>query len=518
MADYYGLRHANLIIEDEEASQIMFQLMDLKPHASFNYTWDDLGITNLMDYCYGDKFCYCPQQKSWYEWRNRWVQLSYDGRLLDSLETLLNVLLLYQKEQAWLIEHDETLSSDKKKEQLSIIQAYEKFLKGLRRRNPMRSIIDLFTVKSYKNLSDFDTNPYILNTKSGAYDLQQGEMVENEAAVRQYAITMQTPAPMFDDYTSVCDRWYEFIDEIMSYDEEKAQFLQRALGYSLLGVNKEECMFIAYGSQSRNGKGTLFTALENALGHGYIRSTSPALICEKRGGVSIDYNAPQPMLTALVGSRIVQMPEAGARDRLDSAAMKALTGRDTLATRALYGDAFTFTPQFTLWLNTNYLPAVNDETVFLSKRMWVIEFNERFDGDDQDNSLKELFADPETFPTILEWLLEGCGDYVRNGLNPPQCVIDATENYRTKNDRIGRFIDERCIKDDKARTQRGQLYQLYRAWCANADNKFRPIGSTTFYDELAIRGYEAKKIRGYWIIKGLGLEAAKSGEKVGHFT
>lgn len=502
---YYRFHHTDLIIEDEEDAQIMFQLMDLKPHSSFNYTWDDLGITNLMDYCYGDKFCYCPQQKRWYEWRNRWVQLSYDGRLLDSLETLLNVLLLYQKEQAWLIEHDETLSSDKKKEQLSIIQAYEKFLKGLRRRNPMRSIIDLFTVKSYKNLSDFDTNPYILNTKSGAYDLQQGEMVENEAAVRQYAITMQTPAPMFDDYTSVCDRWYEFIDEIMSYDEEKAQFLQRALGYSLLGVNKEECMFIAYGSQSRNGKGTLFTALENALGHGYIRSTSPALICEKRGGVSIDYNAPQPMLTALIGSRIVQMSEAKKQHRIDSAALKALTGRDTLATRGLYEKAFTFTPQFTLWLNTNYLPAVNDETVFLSKRMWVIEFNEKFDGENRDTSLKELFAHPDTLPTTLAWLLEGCDDYIRNGLNPPQCVIDATMRYRSQMDRIGRFISEACVLNDQAKTKRGDLYNAYRNWCRNSENLFRPIGSTTFYEELSMRGYAPQKSDGMWVVRGLGL-------------
>ena len=54
-----------------------------------------------------------------------------------------------------------------------------------------------------------------------------------------------------------CERWEEFIREVTSNDKEKADYLQRALGYSMLGTSKEECMFILHGKTTRNGKSTL---------------------------------------------------------------------------------------------------------------------------------------------------------------------------------------------------------------------------------------------------------------------
>lgn len=492
----YQFYHRSGGITDERTSEIMFKIMELRPHCSDVYTWDDLGMANLMADIYSENLCYCLQEKAWYVWDERWVKQPDDGELFDSLETVLNLLLIYCKEQTWLIQHDEQGDED----EIAVVEEYCKFVKSLRKRTPMKHIIETFTMKVRRNLADFDSNPYILNTTYLAYDLRTGKPIEN---LQEHAVTMQTRTHLPDFLTHRCDRWYQFIDEIMSHDKEKAAFLQRALGYSLLGVNKDECMFIAYGAKSRNGKGTLFRALENALGSDYIRSTSPKLICEKRNGDSVDYNSPQPMLCALIGARIVSMSEAQQSARLDSAAMKAMTGRDTLTTRGLYEGAFSFIPQFTLWVNTNYLPVVNDDTVFLSDRIWVIEFNEKFDGENRDNDLKDLFADPENLPTILGWLMDGCRDYMEHGLNPPDCVRKATANYRNQNDRIGRFIDECCDQEDGVKTVRGEIYQAYRMWCNSGDNRFKPVGSTTFYAELSVRGYAPMKSNGDWVVPGL---------------
>ena len=506
---YYALHYKVDGIENEDMSRIMFLLMDLVPHKSVIYTWDDLGTANLMCDCYRNTLCYCPENKCWYVWDNRWVKQSEDIVIHDRFETLLNLLLIYVKEQEWFINENKELDPDQKKDELDSIHAYDKYIRSLRKRNPMRNIIGVLTMKMCKHLKDFDSNPYILNTTYKAYDLRDGSVIDN---IEDYNVTMQTNTHLPDFLTTPCARWFSFIDEIMSHDKEKAKFLQRALGYSLLGVNREECMFVAYGARSRNGKGTLFTALEKALGGEYFQSTSPKLICEKKNGDSVDFNAPQPMLATLLGARIVNMAEAQQSARLDSASMKTMTGRDTLTTRGLYEKPFSFVPQFTLWVNTNYLPVVNDDTVFLSDRVWVIEFNEKFDGENRDEDLKELFADPDNLPTILGWLMDGCKDYIEHGLNPPECVRKATENYRYQNDRIGRFIDECCDRHDCAdtstehRVMRGDLYQAYRNWCNTGDNRFKPIGSTTFYQELSIRGYHAVKSIGVWFIHGLTIK------------
>lgn len=502
----YELHYKDDEIGDESMSQIMYQLVELTPHKSSIYTWDDLGMANLMSDCYNDKICYCPQNQSWYIWNGRWVKQPEDGLLHDRLETILNLLLIYVKEQEWFINDNAKcgcIGDDEKEKELSIIEAYDRYVRSLRKRNPMRNIIAVLATKVRKQLTDFDRNPYILNTTYLAYDLRDGSVIDN---IEDYNVTMQTNTHLPDFLTTPCARWYTFIDEIMSHDKEKAKFLQRALGYSLLGVNREECMFVAYGAQSRNGKGTLFRAIENALGSDYVKTTSPDLICEKKNGDSVDFNAPQPMLATLLGARIVDMSESKQSARLDSASMKTMTGRDTLTTRGLYEKPFSFVPQFTLWVNTNYLPVVNDDTVFLSDRVWVIEFNEKFDGDSRDTDLKELFADPDNLPTILGWLVDGCKDYIEHGLNPPDCVRRATQNYRNQNDRIGRFLDECCEKDADGREIRGDIYQTYRNWCNTGDNRFKPIGSTTFYQELSIRGFHAVKNTGVWYIHGLKLK------------
>lgn len=357
------------------------------------------------------------------------------------------------------------------------------------------------------SLKDMDNNPYLLNTPRHAYDLKTGGIVED---ITPFNITKKTTCPLPDFLTPTCERWYSFIDEIMSGDKEKAAFLQRALGYSILGVNREECMFIAYGSKTRNGKGTLFSTICTVLGEDYADSAPVDLICESKNGRSTDFNAPQPTLAKLVGTRLVTMAESAKDVRLDAASMKTMTGRDTLVTRDLFESSFSFVPQFTLWLNTNHLPAVTDDTVFSSNRIWVIEFNQHFDEKTQDKDLKEIFALPENRPTILKWLFDGCYDYMKNGLNPPDCVRKATANYREMHDRIGNFIKECCTVGNDQKVVRGALYAAYRAWCCKSENKYNPMGSTTFYNEIAMRGYSIQKAN-EWYVMGLTVKTENSG-------
>lgn len=506
MNDLYQFNSMPGGIQDEEASQVMFRLMNLKPHHdTLTYSWDDLGMVNLMEDAWGDTMRFSPQNNLWYLWENnQWIKQDITGNSIHRrFTTLLNLLTLYCKEQKWLIEKNENLKESEKDDQSEYLEAYGKFIKKYRTHSAIENVLKELKVECVMNLNEMDTNPYILNTTFAPVDLRTGEIVED---VSEYNITKRANTYPLDDFTPECSRWFSFIDEIMSHDKEKAAFLQRALGYSLLGVNKEECMFIAYGSKSRNGKGTLFRTIEKVLGEDYIRASAPDLILEKRNGSTTDFNSPQPALATLVGSRIVSMSESDRGQRLHSGAMKAMTGRDTLSVRGLYESTFRFSPEFTLWLNTNYLPAVTDDTVFLSNRVWVITFDEHFDEDNRDTDLKEIFADPQNQPTILSWLIQGAVDYFREGLNPPDCVRDATLAYRMMHDRIGTFIEECCIVKTDVREMRQNVYRAYRNWCNRDDNRFTPIGSTTFYEELMVRGFAVRKSNGEHHVCGLKLK------------
>lgn len=498
----FHFNYRDLTINDEEQSNVMYRLMELRPHKSMDYTWDDIGTSNLMMDAWGDSMRFSPQNRSWYIWtNNQWVRQELGNAVHDRLATLLTLLLHYCKEQTWLVEQDEQMSEKDKDDEKDIIKSYEKYVRSIRKYHAMEAINKELMTSCVMNLREMDTNPYVLNTRYLAYDLRTGEPLDD---ITSFNITKRANSyiPVIG-LDHVCDRWYSFIDEIMSHDKEKATFLQRALGYSLLGVNKEECMFIAYGSKSRNGKGTLFNAVEKALGEDYIRASAPDLILEKRGGGSTDFNSPQPALASLVGSRIVSMSESDRGQRLHAGAMKAMTGRDTLTVRGLYEAPFRFSPEFTLWLNTNYLPAITDDTVFLSNRIWVIEFNEHFDENTRDMNLKELFTSEKNRPTVLKWLLDGAIDYCKQGLNPPDCVRKATANYRRLHDRIGSFIEDCCLETMGEKAKRSDVYRVYRQWCGREDNRFSPVGSSTFYEELAVRGHGAIKSNGDYMIQDL---------------
>lgn len=499
--DNYVLLHtgdANMRLNNEEHVGIMEFLMAHRPHHHNEYTWDDIGIANLMCDVYDKKIRFCPQNGAWYVWEGRWEKQGEDGIIMDKLQTLTSLLLLYCKEQAFISKNDE---------EKDVIKDYNKFINSIRRYNPMRNIIKTLSTMVRMNLKDMDKNPYLLNTTHHAYDLRTGNIVHN---VEDWNVTKKTLTRLPDYFSKPCERWYQFIDEIMEGNEDKKSFLQRALGYSLLGVNKEECMFIAYGSKTRNGKGTLFSTLEKALGEDYLSAAPVSLICEGKAGRTTDLNSPQPVLSKLVGTRIVTMSESPRDVRLDAANMKTMTGRDTMVTRGLYESSFSFIPQFTLWLNTNHLPAVTDDTVFSSNRIWVIEFNKHFDENAQDKNLKEIFSKPENIPTILKWLMDGCADYMRRGgLDVPDCVKQATENYKRLHDRIGSFIEDCCEIDVNEKTLRGNVYVAYRQWCMRSENKFNPMGSTSFYNEMIVRGFPMVKASD-WYMQGLKLKNSVS--------
>lgn len=488
------------VINDEVQSAIMERLVALDVYRNPDYTWDDIGMATLMGDVYRDTLRYCPQNGKWYVWEDRWCKQGDAGAIMDILQTLLNILRVYCAEMMRNTKEDE-----------EILKNYDKFLRSLRKFNPMRNIIE--TLKTVLNLrmslGSMDANPYLLNTTRGAYDLRTAERIPD---IREFNVTKKTSCGLPDFTTVECTRWYQFINEIMSGDNEKIAFLQRALGYSILGINREECMFVAYGSKTRNGKGTLFSTISTVLGSDYVGAVSPDLICEGKNGKSTDFNAPQPALTKLVGTRLVTMSESSKDVRLDAASMKTITGRDTLTTRDLYESSFDFVPQFTLWLNTNHLPAVTDDTVFSSNRIWVIEFNEHFDEQSQDKDLKELFARPENRPTILKWLFDGCSAYLKDGLRVPKSVREATENYRKIHDRVGCFLEEMCDRsDDKSRVLRGKLYSAYRQWCFKPENKYNPLSSTNFYNELMVRGCSLTRHADGWYIVGVKISENKEG-------
>lgn len=465
-ADEQFVLSSGKVLKSPDASRKMRIIAEEHPEISIpkegvGYAWNEIGMAQLFARCYEEDTKFCAEAKSWYTYSDgAWRKDT--GALLVSakMKEFYQLLLIYSSEIK-----DEDLRTK-----------YIKFIGTIGdRRFRDRMLKDAADDERLAiSASRFDANPYLINCKNGTYDLQTMRFRPHDW--HDY-LTMQTNF----DYTVkdiVCPRWEKFIDEVTEGDKEKAKYIQTAIGYSMLGIANEECMFILHGKTTRNGKSTLLNAVEYLLGD-YASVSPVSIIC--RSDQSRNAEAANPVLASLKGRRFVTMSESNQYGKLDEEVIKQLTGGEEITARNLYESASTWLPQFTMWLSCNDLPAVSDKSLFASERIKVIEFNRHFSAAEQDKNLKTEFRSKEAMQGIFSWMIKGYFHYKRFGLVMPEKMQTVIDQYQRENDLVLQFLEEKCQKSDE--DIRGKmLYDSYKIWCKG--NGYHAWSAKKFFAEV----------------------------------
>jgi putative DNA primase/helicase len=200
---------------------------------------------------------------------------------------------------------------------------------------------------------------------------------------------------------------------------------------------------------------------------------------------SSDGAAATPDVARLKGARLINMPEPERGMELNSELIKQLTGGDTYTGRFLNENSFEFTMEGKIFINTNHLPRVSDDTVFASGRAKIIPFERHFTEDEQDKGLKQFFRRTENKSAILNWLVWGYRLILEVGFEPPQRVIAAIAAYRQDADIIGVFLAEYTVEQEKSRLATPVLYSHYATWAK--ENGYKALNNKNFVGELRKR-------------------------------
>ena len=415
------------------------------------YTWDALGLRLLFADTYKDVARYVPESKEWYV---------YDGKVWQKDVGGLSV----QQFAVDLIEHLLDCRKNIKDEQLR--EHWVRFINGHMAKKHRDVIINDAASVYPVSINKFDKNPFVLNCRNGTLDLTT--MKQNTHRAGDYLTKM---ANVNYDPNAKCDRWDQFIDEVMQNDNEKAKFLQKALGYTMTGDISHECFFILYGSTTRNGKGTTMETILHMLGN-YGRTAQPESVAQKQ---SPNGSGPSEDIARLKGARFVNMSEPDKGLRLNNALVKQMTGGDKLTARFLHENSFEFRPEYKLFINTNHLPKVNDDTIFASSRIKLIPFDRHFKDTEQDKNLKSFFRLPENLSGILNWCIKGLQLFNNEGLEQPEAIVSATKKYREESNPIEQFVNECLTHHEGHTTALKSVYKAYEEWCGNYGN--RPLSS-----------------------------------------
>jgi putative DNA primase/helicase len=338
--------------------------------------------------------------------------------------------------------------------------------------------------------ADLDSDRWLLNVSNGTVNLRTGELAPH---CRENYITKLAPVSFEPD--AACPRWERFLVEVFAPHPDVIPFIQRAAGYSLTGVTREECLFLFHGV-GRNGKGTLLKILTMMLGD-YAGTADFSAFVQRR-----DDAGPRDDIANMKDRRFVSAQESREGAALAESLIKWLTGGDLVRARRLYENSTEFDPTWKLFLATNHRPIIRGTDPAIWSRIKLVPFAVSFDGH-EDKGLKVVLQDE--LPGILNWALDGCLQWQSEGLAFPADVLNATSEYRNDSDQIGRFVAEGCIVGEFASKKARVLYSAYKKWASDAGEE--QITETAFGRRLAERGFTKRKTERGVIYDGIGLLA-----------
>ena len=445
---------------------IVSKLIELDAYRK--YSLDDKGFGALFAEVFKDTCRYNATAKEWYFYNGKvWTRDEGSMRTLNKAKELADGLLIYA-----------TTIEDEKQKQNYI--DYVSKLGQLRFRETMvKDSRDIHFVTQ----SDFDKNLDLFNCQNGTLNLKTFDFTPHNSDDLLSKISNVIYEPF-----AKSEEWEKFINEVMQGDTDKTEYLQKILGYSLTADTNLETCFILYGATTRNGKSTLIETMLYMLGNtaGYGMSMQPQTLAQKQNK---DSRQASGDIARLDGCRFLNASEPPKRMIFDVGLLKNLLGRDSITARHLHEREFEFIPRFKLFINTNFLPLITDDTLFTSGRINVITFDRHFEPHEQDKNLKNKLIKAENLSGILNWCIEGLKLYYKDGAKPPQAVTTATDEYRTNSDKIGNFISE-CMERTGKNAKALDVYTRYKEWCL--DNGFGVENKGNFFDELRGKGILAQ--------------------------
>jgi putative DNA primase/helicase len=443
----------------------------LDDEGSFNLT--DLGNAERLIHRHGRNLRYCWLWGKWLVWDGkRWIKDDSGEVYRLAKETVASIY-----REAAAAPDDETRKALAKHAMRSE--------SGAR----IKEMVDLARSDVPVMPEQLDASKDLLNVENGTIDLRTGLLREHQ---REDLITKT--APVEYDPDARAPLWETFLERVLPGEELRA-FVQRACGYSATGDTSEQCIFINHGGGA-NGKSTFQEALAGALGDYAMRTPTDMLMVKRTGGIPND-------VARLKGARFVSASETEEGRRLAESLIKDLTGQDTISARFMRAEWFDFKPTHKLWLSTNHKPEIRGTDNAIWRRIRLIPWSVKIPPTDQDRQLPEKLR--SELPGILAWIVQGCLQWRLEGLQPPDEVRRATQEYRVEMDVLAAFLSDCCVRAANEAAYAGELWGAWKRWCEQTGET---VGTQKkFGGRLSERGFsnrrDSKTGRKLWV--GLSL-------------
>ncbi len=454
--------------------------------------YNRVGDANLFCTLFRNKYVYVEEWGRWLYWTGHHWDL--DMREKRALADVERVCAAYQNAFAQSTEAENSPLHKMVKSRLDRLRT------AAGRREVLECAVSIDNPPTI-SVEELDQQPYLMATPSGVIDLRTGECRPGEP--EQYLLS--TCTTKWEGLDAKCPAFEEYLLSCMDDDQDMAEFIVRLLGYGLLGEKHLHIWAIMYGPLSRNGKDTLMNTIKRILGKKLHVRIGVSLIVEQK--FQKDSGKPEPELLALRGAKIAYASEANARQALDQAKIKDLTGGGYITARGITDKYMTEWKQSALlMLLTNYLPKLDTDDDGFNARTLCIEWPVKFVPNPTKPWERKIDYDMakklETEDSgILALLVRGCMDVLQNGLRIPERVLTFTRDQFFLQDDIGRFLKECCFIEDPPTGDRkyqtsvasSELLTIFNWWAKKVLGNSYPYTPKKFTPSLEKKGIPSKK-------------------------
>lgn len=460
--------------------------VSLPPQGGLDLT--DTGSGRRMKDMYGDRFRYNTRDKFWYEWDgSAWKKDEHLAIWRAAVHCAEDAVTIATQmlNAAEIMGDDDTIKAARKRLHDANM---------LKNKGKIESAMSMFAQEVGMALTTdaFDCNQDLLNLPNGTWDLNNNELLPHDPA-NLMTLTMGAEY----DKDAECPRFRQFMVDAFP-DQDIRDYVQRCMGYSMLGTAAERTLFLIHGP-SGTGK-SVFTNVMTRIFGGYGATAPASTFRIKKQSETLD-------LHKLKGARFVATSEMPEGQQLDEDLVKRISGGDMVTSRGHY-EAFTeWRPSCVIWIATNFLPKVNSDDNAIWRRAKTIPMDTEFGtarGPAEILGYSNILVKEAS--GILNWLLEGLEAYRLRGLDEPAVITAGIEAYRVDVNLTASFIRDKIeegvlVREEESDARSSQLWAMFEQYCN--ENHQTPLGARRFQNQLKTLGFEPMKVGGKALWKGL---------------
>lgn len=449
------------------------------------YHLNDEGNGRRLVDKHGHEILYCPDDKHWYIYDAvRWCK-DATGQIRERVKALCDDIRRDAKSSPSKLPDEDEEHYDKRK-----AARKEAMLRWALQTGNSPTISRAVQAAQTDprilcRMTDFDREHLLLNCPNGVVDLRTGDLLPHD---KRYKLSRLCPTEYDPSATHPI-----FESNLAAYTRnhpDLAPFLKRLIGYCLQGDKVEERIVLIHGPAS-TGKGTFIDSIMNAFGSDYA-CTMASTSVEKQPRTAQSASGD---LARLHGMRLVIVSEFEKNLKLQESFMKLVSGNDSIVARAMYESEVEFKPTHQMVFQSNHRPKFDSTDSGNLRRYIEIPFDNNLKEDKLvtfDPTLKlRMRRDPDYLKAVLNWCVQGCVEWCRDGLLIPSSVETATKELFAANDFLAEFLSDCFVKDAVGFVPVEVVSITYQSWCA--DRKEKSVEGRTFNAMMKERGYKYKQ-------------------------